>query len=94
MSSDVETKKAGKLFERFMLVFATVEPLATVPQIIQVWSDKDAPGVSLSTWFFYTLTSTIWLFYGLKTKDKPITISGVLWVASQGLVVLGVLLHH
>jgi uncharacterized protein with PQ loop repeat len=93
MSVEPKTKSTSKLFERFMLVFATVEPLATIPQIVQIWSSKGAPGVSLSTWFFYTLTSTIWLFYGFKTKDKPIIISGVLWVASQGLVVIGILTH-
>jgi len=76
-----------------MLIFATVEPLATIPQIINIWAGHDTSGVSLSTWFFYTLTSTIWLIYGLKTKDKPITVSGMLWVVSQGLVVIGIFLH-
>lgn len=76
-----------------MLIFATVEPLATIPQIINVWAGHDTSGVSLGTWFFYTLTSTIWLIYGLKTKDKPIIVSGVFWITSQGLVVLGIFLN-
>jgi uncharacterized protein with PQ loop repeat len=82
-----------KRFERFMLVFATVEPIATIPQIIEVWKPGGTRGVSLVTWLFYTLTSVVWLIYGILQKDKPLIISGVLWVASQGLVVAGVLLH-
>ena len=78
-------------FEKFMLVFATIEPIATIPQIIQVWS-ANAGGVSLLTWTFYTLTSFIWLAYGIMKKDKPLILSGALWVTSQGLVVLGVLI--
>ena len=78
-------------FERFMLVFATVEPIATIPQIIEIWQHKNTEGVSLLTWFFYTLTSCIWLAYGINKKDKPLIISGLMWVASQGLVVAGLL---
>jgi len=80
-----------KQFEKFMLVFATVEPIATIPQIIEVWKVEGSQGVSLITWFFYTLTSCIWLTYGLIKKDKPLILSGFLWVASQGLVVIGLL---
>jgi uncharacterized protein with PQ loop repeat len=93
MSVESTDESTSKLFERFMLVFATVEPLATVPQIVQIWSGTDTSGVSLITWFFYTVTSTIWLVYGFKIKAKPIIISGILWVASQGLVVIGLLTH-
>jgi uncharacterized protein with PQ loop repeat len=83
-----------KYFERFMLVFATVEPIATIPQIIEVWKHSNTEGVSMLTWFFYTLTSCIWLVYGITRKDKPLIVSGILWVASQGLVVLGLLLAY
>lgn len=86
-------KSAGKMFERFMLVFATAEPLATIPQIVKIWSGNNAAGVSFLTWFFYTLTSAIWLVYGIKTNDRPIIVSGALWVLSQSLVVIGILIH-
>jgi len=81
-----------KYFEKFMLVFATVEPIATIPQILEIWKNNNTAGVSLVTWFFYTLTSCIWLVYGIIKKDKPLILSGFLWVASQGLVVLGLVL--
>ncbi len=82
-----------RLFEKFMLVFATVEPIATIPQIIEVWKSGNDGSVSLATWSFYSLTSLMWLTYGIVRKDKPLIVSGILWVASQGLVVLGLLLH-
>lgn len=76
-----------------MLVFSTVEPIATIPQIIEVWKNGNTGGVSLITWSFYTLTSVVWLIYGISQKDKPLIISGILWVTSQGLVVMGILLN-
>lgn len=79
------------LLESFMLIFAIAEPLATIPQIVQVWSGhSSAAGVSLITWIMYTLTSTIWLVYGIVKRDKPILFSGGFWALSEALVVLGI----
>jgi uncharacterized protein with PQ loop repeat len=80
-------------FEKFMIVFAVVEPIATIPQILKIWVDSDTSGVSLVTWIFYALTSFIWLAYGITKKDKPLIVSGVLWCASQSLVVIGIIFH-
>lgn len=80
-----------KYFEWFMLIFATIEPIATIPQIVEVWKGGGAEGVSLVTWLLYSLTSCIWLIYGITQRDKPLILSGILWVTSQGLVVAGLL---
>jgi uncharacterized protein with PQ loop repeat len=80
-------------FEKFMIVFATVEPIATIPQILQIWVGHNTSGVSLLTWLFYTLTSFVWLMYGAMKKDKPLIVSGMLWVLSQSLVVISVLVR-
>ncbi len=74
-----------------MVVFATIEPIATIPQILELWQKHNASGVSLITWLFYSITSCIWLAYGIIKKDKPLIVSGSLWVLSQGLVVVGIL---
>ncbi len=76
-----------------MLVFATIEPIATIPQIVEVWKNGNDGSVSLATWSFYSLTSLTWLTYGIVRKDKPLIISGILWVTSQSLVVFGLLFH-
>jgi uncharacterized protein with PQ loop repeat len=91
MVESVKSKPAKSVFEKFMLVFATVEPLATIPQIYSIWTSSSAPGVSLTTWVFYTITSFIWLAYGIRGKDTPIIISGLLWSSTQALVVIGLL---
>jgi MtN3 and saliva related transmembrane protein len=89
----VKQETPKNYFEKFMLVFATIEPLATIPQIYRIWSDKSTSGVALITWIFYTIASCIWLAYGIKTKDKPIIVSGILWTSTQALVVIGILTH-
>jgi len=76
-----------------MLIFALIEPLATIPQIYNIWIYKDTSGVSLATWTFYSLTYFIWLLYGIKTTDKPIIASDALWSTTQILVVIGILVR-
>lgn len=75
-----------------MLIFATIEPIATIPQIIEIYKNENTGGVSLVTWSLYTLSSCIWLYYGIYRKDRPLIVSGFLWVFSQALVVIGLLL--
>jgi MtN3 and saliva related transmembrane protein len=82
-----------KYFESFMVVFATIEPIATIPQIIKIWGSHSTQGVSLLTWLFYALTSLVWLAYGISKKDKALIISGALWALSQTIVVLGLLIN-
>lgn len=76
-----------------MLFFAVAEPLATIPQIIQVWSGHGTQGVSVATWLMYTITSSIWLAYGIAKRDKPILLSGGAWTVSEALVVAGLIVR-
>lgn len=78
-------------FEKFMVVFAILEPIATIPQILQVWVNHNTSGVSLFTWIFYSVTTFVWLAYGVSIKDKPLMLSSIFWFLSQVLVVIGVL---
>jgi uncharacterized protein with PQ loop repeat len=93
MPDERNSQKKIKHFEKFMIAFAFVEPLATIPQIYQVWSKGNVSGVSLATWFLYMITGVIWLVHGVRIKDKPVIVSGCFWTFAQALVVLGILLH-
>jgi uncharacterized protein with PQ loop repeat len=76
-----------------VLAAAIVEPLMTIPQIYQIWSTKQAQGVSLLSWSFYLIAAVIWLFYGIKVKDKAVVIASILWVVVESLVVVGVIVY-
>jgi len=65
----------------------------TLPQIYQIFSTKNAQGVSLLTWAFYCASSAVWLLYGIKIKDKPLIIASFLWLVVESMVVYGILIH-
>lgn len=88
---DPRSVPSTSILGRLVVVAAIVEPLMTLPQIYQIWSTKNAQGVSLATWAFYVLASLVWLVYGVKTGSKPLALTGALWVVMDLLVVVGVL---
>ncbi len=82
-----------KLIKRSVLAIAVIEPLMTLPQVYEIWVNKNAGGVSSLTWGLYLIAAIIWLLYGLQLKDKPIIISSVLWLGFELAVVVGTLLY-
>lgn len=84
--------KHSSLIDRIVLFVAIAEPLMTIPQVYQIWSSRSATGVSPLTWLGYLLAAITWLVYGIKTKDKPLIVSSLLWAVTEGLVLIGALI--
>ena len=63
---------------RLVLIVAVIEPFMAIPQILEIFKNKNAGSVSLVTWFLYIFSTTIWFLYGIKIKDRPLIITGLL----------------
>ncbi len=77
--------------DRFMYFAGIVAPAMTVPQIIKIWWEKDAAGVSTLSWLGYAVGSMLWFLYGLIHKEKPIIIANGVAAVLQIMVVIGTL---
>lgn len=75
----------------YLIVFGGI--VMTLPQVIKIWIDKDAGGLSLVTWASYFVFAFVWLFYGIYHKDKPIIIGNVFWILFDALIVLGIIIY-
>lgn len=82
-----------KVFDRFVLVGAFLGPMATLPQVFQIYQSKDVSGVSALSWGGYFLGSFVWLGYGLLHKEKPIIVSNLLFSIFTFLIVLGTIIY-
>jgi uncharacterized protein with PQ loop repeat len=49
--------------------------IATLPQVIEIFANKDASGVSSISWGYYTFFYIILTFYGVVHKEKPLIIT-------------------
>lgn len=87
------THKELKELNKVVMLVAIVEPLTTLPQIIDVWTKPDTSGVSFLTWGLYVLFEFIWVVYGLAIKNKQVIVSNVMWILMDGAVAVGALLR-
>lgn len=85
--------KFWRLVDRFIYIAIFVDIVMTLPQILQIFLERDASGVSALSWGAYIVTSGFWLMYGLVHRVKPIILSSVLWIIIQSFVVAGALIY-
>jgi uncharacterized protein with PQ loop repeat len=85
--------KWKRLMDRLIYVVGILSPIMTIPQILQVWVEKNAAGVSLVSWFSFLIFSFFWLAYGLMHKEKPIIVMYSCLIVMNAIVVAGVLVY-
>ncbi len=67
--------------------------IMTMPQVLKIWLNKDASGVSFLSWLSYSILGALWIFYGILHKDRRIIIVYSGFVILNTLVVIGTLLY-
>lgn len=80
-------------YDKFIYLVAILGPLVNLPQLFKVWIEKDSSGVSVISWFGFSLISIFWLIYGFIHKDKHIIIMNVLLVVLQIIIAIGALIY-
>ena len=66
----------------------------TIPQIYTIWTSKNAAGVSLLTWALYVGASLVWFVYGMAVKNRPLAVTGALWILVELGVIIGILKYR
>lgn len=81
------------VFESAMIGLAIFEPATAIPQIIQIYTSKNASSLSLLSQLLYLGTTCMWLFYGIRTKSRPLALTSLLWMISELLIIFGIFLY-
>ncbi len=67
--------------------------LMTVPQVLTIWSGRQAAGVSVISWSAYLLSAILWFGYGLHKRDKNIYLPCVGWIGLDTAVIVGAVIY-
>ena len=73
-----------------MSVFTIV---MTVPQIWTIWVHHQASGVSVLSWSAYLVSALLWLWHGVRKRDRNIYLACIAWIVADGAVIAGALLY-
>ena len=79
--------------EKVLRVLSVVTMLMTIPQVVSVWSEGGASGVSAATWLTYLVSAVLWLIYGIQKRDKTIYLACIGWIVLDAAIVVGVLVR-
>ena len=74
-------------------VAGVIGPLATIPQVYQIYTTHDATGVSFLSWGMYAVFDIPWIFYAFIHREPPLIVCYSLWFIFNALVAIGVLLY-
>jgi len=83
-----------RALDRAMYFVAVITPLVLLPQVLQVFTTKDAGGLSLQTWFLLGCINILWMLYGLVHREPPIYIANFLVGILNFAVVYGIFLYR
>lgn len=90
---NLERDSLKRIADAFIYFGGIVGPLVTIPQLMKIWYEKTALGVSAVSWGGYLLGAIFWLGYGIIHKEKPIIFTYGVWVVLDLLILFGIFLY-
>ena len=85
--------KKIRILDKITYLVGVLGPVMVLPQILKIFVLKDAKSISFLTYITLTLFSFVWLWYGIIHKEKPIIISNILWIVTEMILLIGILLY-
>jgi uncharacterized protein with PQ loop repeat len=67
--------------------------LMTIPQVLTIWVGHQAAGVSLLTWSTYLVSAFLWLWFGIRKRDRNIYLPCIGWILLDAAVIVGVVMY-
>ena len=83
-------KKKQEPIDKLVYLAVVFGPLMTLPQVYTIWIQQ-SNDVSVISWVSYLIIAVIWLFYGIKHREKPIILVQLLWIVVDVLIVVGLM---
>jgi uncharacterized protein with PQ loop repeat len=81
------------LLDSLVFFVALMSVIMTIPQALDIWTSKNATGVSLVSWSAYTIASAFWVIYGIIHRENLIIAIYSLFALLNFAVVAGIILY-
>lgn len=81
------------LFNRAAYLVGIVGSFFNIPQMITIWVNKNAEGVSTASWVGFSITTLFWLSYAIYHKEKVLISTFGLTLVFQIIIVIGSILY-
>ena len=75
-----QPNKWKNLMDKLIYVVGIAGPLMSIPQLVNIWIERNTAGVSITTWGAFVILAIFWTIYGIMHREKPIIPSLANWV--------------
>ncbi len=82
-----------RLLDRVVFAAGIVGPVLTLPQIVLIYTNHDASGISAMSWFGWAALNVVWILYGLVHREPPIVMTYSFWFIANSTVAIGAVLY-
>jgi uncharacterized protein with PQ loop repeat len=79
--------------EKVLGIMSAVTMVSTVPQVLKVWTEPHASGVSLVSWVAYLVAALLWFIHGFHKHDKSMYLACIGWIILDAAIVIGLVAH-
>jgi uncharacterized protein with PQ loop repeat len=83
------TFRPATVIHRLLGSLSLFTMLMTIPQVLTIWVNHRAAGVSALSWSAYLVSAVVWLWYGLQKRDKNIYLACIGWILLDVAVIVG-----
>jgi uncharacterized protein with PQ loop repeat len=80
--------------EKALRMLSVLTMAMTLPQVLTIWINRDAGGVSLISWASYLFSACLWFVYGLQKSDKTIYVACIGWILLDAAIVVGIMVYR
>ena len=85
--------KWKRFMDKAIYVVGAFGLVMTLPQLMNIWVDQNAAGVSVVSWGAYLVCAIFWLAYGLLHRVKPIIYTNSVWIVLETMIITGALMY-
>src|SRR3989338_160779 len=80
--------KLKRFMDQLVYFVGVLGIVMTIPQITNIWVEKNASGVSAISWSAYLVTAVVWTAYGVLHGEKPIIITSAVWIFLDLMIII------
>ena len=88
-----DVKPPDTLLRRALGGMSIFTLVMSIPQILAIWVQHQAAGVSVLSWSAYLLSALLWFWHGLQQRDRNVYLPCIGWIALDIAVVAGALVY-
>jgi len=91
---ETKSKLFTRFYDKFIYIMVVLAPISNLPQLYNVWIEKNVSGVSYISWLIFSLSSIAWFIYGFLHKDKHVMIMYSSLMIIQTLIAIGAMMNR